>query len=148
MGSQKWVQDDYAHSGTREEALNGAPLSASKEHQKNLRNYGPGDSWYDLNITQERLKYHPELARSKASVPCPTVSKAKALPAKASAWSSPPPAPSAPPAVALPPGWEIGQAPGHPAGVMYYFNRATGKSQWEVPKVEAAQPVLSEVQEC
>jgi len=50
----KWVQDEVSHSGTRQ-----APAGA-KDHQKYLRNYGPGDPWYEANVVKVRQKWHPD----------------------------------------------------------------------------------------
>lgn len=49
----KFVNDETSHSDT----------GGSKEHQKNLRNYGPGDAWYKENVTKIRNIWHPQPVR-------------------------------------------------------------------------------------
>lgn len=125
----KWVQDDWSHSGTAS-----AP-DGSKEHKKNLQNYGPGDPWYDANITRVRLKYHPAVSVSPTSSSAAPSSKAgpAATAASVAPWAKSPPASkpaSAPPLPPLPPGWESGADAN---GRTYYFNRATQESSWEPP---------------
>jgi len=50
---KKWCQDDFSHSGTHSNP------QGSKEHQKNLRNYMPGEWWYDTHVTPVRNRWHP-----------------------------------------------------------------------------------------
>jgi len=98
---QKWCQDETSHSGTREQP------AGSKDHQKNLRNYGPGDAWYDKEVAQVRLQYHPApVKRPKAPLP-------------------------AAPKPVLPWGWveHIDEKSGMP----YYHHPQSGKTQWELP---------------
>jgi len=101
----KWINDDVSHSGTAE-----AP-HGSKEHQKNLRNYTPGDPWYEEHVTRERLRWHPP-QRGQPSQPAPAGQPASAAQGD------------------LPAGWEAAR---DPTGKMYYFNRNLGKTQWERP---------------
>jgi hypothetical protein len=68
---RKWVQDT-AHSGTREQALRGDSIPASNGHIHNLKAWGPGNQWYETNVVQMRLTYHPH-----ASGTAPTVSTAE-----------------------------------------------------------------------
>jgi len=134
---QKWVGDENSHSGTFD-----AP-SGSKEHQKNLRNYGPGNPWYDETVIGDRLKWHPGSLSRHDVEPLPSEAYASAslswaAPAgqnhqvSGSPFPPPPPAPPVPQAPLLPPGWEMGEAAGYP-GHNYYFNRSTGASQWTMP---------------
>eukprot|EP00930_Biecheleria_cincta_P042146 TRINITY_DN28999_c0_g1_i1.p1 TRINITY_DN28999_c0_g1~~TRINITY_DN28999_c0_g1_i1.p1 ORF type:complete len:458 (-),score=107.80 TRINITY_DN28999_c0_g1_i1:106-1437(-) len=94
---KKWCQDDSSHTGTKQNP------AGSKEHRKYLA-YGPGDPWYETNVVQERLKYHP----ARASPSISSVARQPA-PARAAPWASaaPPTAPSAAPcakpAAAAPP---------------------------------------------
>lgn len=136
----KWVQDETSHSGTHL-----APVG-SKEHQKNLRNYPPGDPWYEERI-KLRAKYHPGAVRAptvrtsqpaqppKAQVP----QVATPAPWAAAAASRPPP-PRMPPAAAqiLPPGWST--AKDEVSGDTYYYHEATRQTQWDppMPDVEEA----------
>ncbi len=49
----KWVSDETAHSDD---------AAASTRHQKRMRNYGLGDSWYNEYVTQVRARWHPVAA--------------------------------------------------------------------------------------
>ena len=47
---QQWCQDETSHTGTQR-----AP-AGSKDHQKKLRNYGPGDPWYEEEVESLELR--------------------------------------------------------------------------------------------
>lgn len=88
---QKWVQDESSHIGTQQNP------AGSKEHVKNLRNYGPGDEWYEQTVVRERLRFHPETSSRGPGGP-PTVSAPTsarpAFQATQAPWAKQPPAPS------------------------------------------------------
>lgn len=132
----KWVQDDTSHGGTHQNP------AGSKEHMKNLRNYGPGDHWYEEHVVQGKLKWHP---RRPSSQPAGAAAAARpaAAPASASAASSSgawgprpsavPVAPPAPPAAtrpALPPGWSSAITE---EGKTYYYHQADRVPTWDFP---------------
>ncbi|CAJ1365735.1 unnamed protein product [Effrenium voratum] len=71
---QKWVQDDFSHTGTADKP------QGSKDHMKNLRNH-MGTLWYEENVLKVRRKYHPEPTVR-------TVSAAKASPPPAAPWAN------------------------------------------------------------
>ncbi|CAE7581793.1 unnamed protein product [Symbiodinium natans] len=87
----KWVQDETSHSGTPSKP------EGSKEHQKNLRNY----DWYKATVVQQRQKYHPVGAVSKAGPKAPA--KVPPPPPPTDARPKPTPAPWGPPITKAPP---------------------------------------------
>lgn len=151
----KYVQDETSHTGTA------AAPAGSKEHQKNLRNYMyPGTPWYEENVAKVRLAYHPAPAKPARAPARP----AERLAERPSAWGKPPgstlPAaapvqegplapgsapPSTepmasekPPQASLPDGWESGK---DQEGKVYYFNRTTGESKWDLPSAQPSDPL-------
>ena len=151
---QKFVNDDTSHSGTQQ-----CP-AGSKEHQKNLRNY-PGSAWYELNVIQERKKYHPEpTVRSApaAQMPAGPTSVARQPPTMApwaqAAKAAPTPAPWAqtpqPPSpwntsAALVP---VAPAPAPAPAVQWLANQADDPwGTYEVPNQATPYPALEMGQE-
>mmetsp|Transcript_101641 Transcript_101641/g.282892 ORF Transcript_101641/g.282892 Transcript_101641/m.282892 type:complete len:452 (+) Transcript_101641:74-1429(+) len=142
----KWVQDESSHTGTFS-----APAGA-KDHQKNLRNYGPGDPWYEANVVAERRRWHPSAPASPvaaANAVAPTYRSGGAAAAAATGATPAAPAPwaKAAPAAAAPPpppvqtrlkdGWEQAQVPNTNT---QYSNRSTQKSSWEEPLANLKPP--------
>jgi len=80
--------DEWSHTGTVE------TQTGSKEHNKNLRNYFPGDEWYEEAVTKEREKWHPRGGRGAAPTAEPTVSTAPVAAASAAPAASAGPAAS------------------------------------------------------
>lgn len=138
----KWCNDEWSHSGTRENP------QGSKEHQKNLRNYGPGDAWWQTRVAAERLKWHPKQATKFNATPAPWANNAlDSVPAGATCppcvssgyGSSGQPRvavssanASAPASVAreLPAGWTAVQGD---AGNTYYYHADSKIAQWSFP---------------
>jgi len=136
---QKWVQDEYSHSGTH------MVPDGSKEHRKNLLNYPPNDPWYQEKVTREKLKYHPADAAAvppvlqaatpapwAACVPTPAVASWTTNAAAASTpYPTNPtvPQPAAPPE--LPQNWHRATDPN--SGRHYYYHGETNEVRWDPP---------------
>jgi len=99
----KWCQDETSHTGTHDNP------QGSKEHQKNLRNYGPSTAYYQERVTEIRNRWHPPACD----------------PALAAA-----PAPTAAPEPPLPLGWS--SAVDECSGMTYYWQTdGNSEAQWE-----------------
>lgn len=128
----KWVQDETSHSGTRH-ALG---AYASKEHQKNLRNYGPGEPWYEQQVTQVRAKWHPVAQRPvREHKPAPWAAGAAAQPPQAVAAAAEPAKASS---SQLPAGWAKATDPA--SGREYYHNTVTMETSWDPPEPAGSPP--------
>mmetsp|Transcript_76075 Transcript_76075/g.246967 ORF Transcript_76075/g.246967 Transcript_76075/m.246967 type:complete len:161 (+) Transcript_76075:757-1239(+) len=139
----KWCQDETSHTGSL------ANSQGSKEHLKNLRNYGPGDAWWQLNVAAVRNKWHPVArAQPKAAPQVAPPRPAAPPPAVASAVAPPPPTiPTAGHDRPLPWGWKTAVCPDSRA--TYFFHATTKQTQWHHPSdaVEAeAEPDTEEVE--
>lgn len=125
---KKWVNDDYSHSGTH------AKPDGSKEHQKNLRNYGPGNLWWETEVVKVRQKWHPpraqqrqaQAANKQATLAPWATAEHKAASSSATARQ--------PAQKELAPGWTAHKD--ESTGDTFYYNEATKESTWDMPVAE------------